>query len=216
MSLVSSRLRAMPGKTTCTPRGRTPSGSSGSCDAMRRRTTRRRSRPRAPMISCVRRGSRTGTSNISGSRRSPRVLIRRGLGVAPEARWIGGFAHVLPFENDTFDVVCCNAARHHMRHVPAAMHEMLRILKPDGWLLTSGDPFRADHGNDDVELDVFDEHPAVLLGVNESVPTFGRLVETLVAHESRLDVELHTLALFGIRGRVTQLRRGCCASGAGV
>jgi len=133
------------------------------------------------------------------------MLIRRGLGVAPEARWIGGFAHVLPFENDTFDVVCCNAALHHMRDVPAAMHEMLRVLKPDGWLLTSGDPFRADHGNDDVELDVFDEHPAVLLGVNESVPTFGRLVETLVAHESRLDVELHTLALFGIRGRVAQL-----------
>jgi SAM-dependent methyltransferase len=137
------------------------------------------------------------------------VLIRRGRGVVPEARWVGGFAHVLPFERETFDVVCCNAALHHMRDVPAAMSEMLRVLRPGGWLITTGDPFRADHVGEELEFDVFNGHPDVLLGVNESIPRFGTLVEALLANESRLDVtllaaDLHSPKLWHrlrIRGR---------------
>jgi SAM-dependent methyltransferase len=120
------------------------------------------------------------------------VLIRRGRGVVPEARWVGGFAHALPFESETFDAVYCNAALHHMRDVPAALREMLRVLRSDGWLITTGDPFRADHVGEELEFDVFNEHADVLLGVNESIPRFGTLVEALLANESRLDVTLLT------------------------
>ena len=127
------------------------------------------------------------------------MLIRRGRTVVPEANWFGGFSHVLPFKNETFDIVCCNAALHHMRDVPKAMHEMLRVLRPGGWLITTGDPFRADHSDEDHEFDVFDCHPDVLLGVNESIPTFGSLVGTLVAHKDQLDVSLITSALYGMR-----------------
>ena len=126
------------------------------------------------------------------------VLIRRGWSVVPEARWIGGFAHVLPFESETFDVVCCNAALHHMRDVPGAVHEMLRVLRPGGWLLTTGDPFRADNSGDEIEFEVFDRHPDVLLGVNESIPTFGELVEALVVNEGRLNVRFLTSSLSGV------------------
>jgi SAM-dependent methyltransferase len=119
------------------------------------------------------------------------VLIRRGRSVVPEARWIGALAHVLPFENDSFDIVCCNAALHHMRDVRGAMHEMLRVLRPGGWLLTCGDPFRGDDTDEDYELDVFDEHPGALLGINEGIPTLNDLVATLVACERYVDVELH-------------------------
>ena len=125
------------------------------------------------------------------------TLIRRGRGVVPEARWVGGFAHVLPFEDEAFDVVCCNAALHHMRDVPAAVREMLRVIRPGGWLLTLGDPFRADNVGEELEFDVFNEHPDVLLGVNESIPPFGTLVEALVASGSRLDVTLLTADLRG-------------------
>ena len=137
------------------------------------------------------------------------VLIRRGRAVVPEARWIGGLAHVLPFESETFDVVCCNAALHHMRDVPGAMHEMLRVLRPGGWLLTTGDPFRADGSGDETELQVFDSHPDVLLGVNESIPPFGALVEALVANRDRITVRFLTTSLQGEReGRwPTPLRR---------
>lgn len=130
------------------------------------------------------------------------VLIRRGRSVVPEARWIGGFAHVLPFESETFDLVCCNAALHHMRDVPRAMQEMLRVLRPGGRLLTTGDPFRADSSGDEFEFEVFDRHPDVLLGVNESIPTLGELVEVLVSNEDRLNVRLFTSSLHGVRRRL--------------
>lgn len=125
------------------------------------------------------------------------TLIRRGRGVVPEARWVGGFAHVLPFEDEAFDVVCCNSALHHMRDVPAAVREMLRVIRPGGWLLTTSDPFRADSVGEELEFDVFNEHPDVLLGVNETIPRFGTLVEALVASESRLDVTLLTSDVSG-------------------
>ena len=136
------------------------------------------------------------------------VLIRRGQSVVPEARWIGGLAHALPFESETFDVVCCNAALHHMRDVPGAVHEMLRVLRPGGWLLTTGDPFRANDSGDELELEVFDRHSDVLLGVNESIPSFGELVSVLVSNEDRITVRFHT-SLTGDRGRrfQTLLRR---------
>lgn len=133
------------------------------------------------------------------------MLIRRGRSVVPEARWIGGFAHVLPFESETFDIVCCNAALHHMRDVPTALHEMLRVLRPGGWLLTTGDPFRPDLSEDDYEFEVFDNHPHALLGVNESIPTVEQLIGVLVAHEDRLKVELHVPTFHGARGRLTRL-----------
>jgi SAM-dependent methyltransferase len=120
------------------------------------------------------------------------VLIRRGRSVVPEARWIGGLAHVLPFGSETFDIVCCNAALHHMRDVPGAMHEMLRVLRPGGWLLTTGDPFRADDSGEETELEVFDNHPDALLGVNESIPRFAELVESLVPSQDRIRVRFLT------------------------
>jgi len=136
------------------------------------------------------------------------VLIRRGRAVVPEARWFGGLAHVLPFQSESFDIVCCNAALHHMRDVPAAMHEMLRVLRPGGWLLTTGDPFRADDSGDETELDVFDHHPDVLLGVNESIPRFGELVDALIANHDRITVRFLTSSPGGERkGRLAELLR---------
>lgn len=137
------------------------------------------------------------------------VLIRRGRSVVPEARWIGGLAHALPFASETFDIVCCNAALHHMRDVLGAMHEMLRVLRPGGWLLTTGDPFRADDSVGETELDVFDHHPDVLLGVNESIPPFRELVEVLVSNKDRISVRFLTSSLHEEReGRLpTPLRR---------
>jgi SAM-dependent methyltransferase len=119
------------------------------------------------------------------------MLVARGRGVLPEARWVGGFAHVLPFDDAMFDVVCCNAALHHIRDIPAAIEEMLRVLRPGGTLLTTGDPFRRASTGPELELDVFDRHPAVLLGVNESIPPTDDLIGTLVAHTRGLRATLH-------------------------
>lgn len=129
------------------------------------------------------------------------MLIQRGRSVVPEVRWIGGFSHALPFESETFDIVCCNAALHHMRDVPQAIGEMLRVLRTGGCLLTVGDPFRADDSGEETEFEIFDRHADVLLGVNESIPRFEDFVRTLVAYEDRLDVRFLTSVLYGMSDR---------------
>ena len=109
-----------------------------------------------------------------------------------EARWVGGIAHALPFASCSFDIVCCNAALHHMRDTATSLEEMLRVLKPGGWLITTGDPYRASHLGEDHELSVFDRHPGVLLGVNESIPSFTAFELVLARYRDRLDIKLIT------------------------
>ena len=114
----------------------------------------------------------------------------------PEIRWIGGFSHVLPFRDETFDVVVCNAALHHMLDIPAAIGEFLRVLKPGGRFLTAADSFA---GGDTAasSLSIFDSHPAVLAGVNETVPAAMDFLAQLKRHRRGLDVEIYTIALSG-------------------
>lgn len=114
----------------------------------------------------------------------------------PHIRWIGGLSHILPFKNGSFDAVLCNAALHHMRDIPAAISEALRVLRPGGYLITTCDSFCPSNAKDDVELEIFDAEPAVLLGVNERVPRFSEFVTALRLHPELLDVELFTHTLY--------------------
>ena len=72
-------------------------------------------------------------------------------------RWIGGFSHVLPFVQGSFDFVFANAALHHMRDIPGAIFEMLRVLRPGGYLISTSDPYRADASGERHELRVVDD-----------------------------------------------------------
>ncbi len=42
---------------------------------------------------------------------------------------------VLPFENATFDLITCFGTLHHIPNVSFVLKEMLRVLKPDGYIL---------------------------------------------------------------------------------
>jgi SAM-dependent methyltransferase len=119
------------------------------------------------------------------------MQVRRGMWVLPEARWFGGISHVLPFEDASFDLVCCNAALHQMRDVRAAMREMLRVLRPGGTLLTTGDLFRAAGAGV--------EAADVRLGMGESTPRFADIVAELLAHRGDLEIGFHTTNLSGVR-----------------
>ena len=119
----------------------------------------------------------------------------------PHIRWIGGFSHCLPFRERSFDAVFCNAALHHMRDIPAAISEALRVLRPGGTLITTCDSFRPSNSPVDAELDVFDADPVVLLGVNEGVPRFSEFVSAFSAHPDAVDVQLYTHVLYGGPGR---------------
>jgi len=137
------------------------------------------------------------------------LLAEWGAANFPHIRWIGGFSHCLPFQTGSFDAVFCNAALHHMRDIPAAISEALRVLRPGGLLITTCDSFRSDASSEDAELRIFDNQPAVLLGVNEGVPRFRDFIATLQLHPELLDVELftHTLIRRPLRRTLKEFTR---------
>ncbi len=49
-------------------------------------------------------------------------------------------AEMLPFDDDSFDIVVCNASFHHYIHPDRVLEEMRRVLK-DGGKLLIGDPY---------------------------------------------------------------------------
>jgi ubiquinone/menaquinone biosynthesis C-methylase UbiE len=85
-------------------------------------------------------------ANVTALEFSP-LLARAGAHNLPMMRWIGGFSHVLPFASGSFDFVVANAALHHLRDIPAAIFEMLRVLRPGGYLISTSDPYRARRSN---------------------------------------------------------------------
>jgi SAM-dependent methyltransferase len=115
------------------------------------------------------------------------ALGKKGL---PAARWVGGFSHALPFKDESFDIVCANAAMHHMRSTPVALREMLRVLKPGGFMFTVGDPIRPDGSDDDLEFDVFNQHEGVLSGINEGIIRFGDFYDTLAEFGDQIELAL--------------------------
>lgn len=110
----------------------------------------------------------------------------------PQALWVGGFSHVLPFRSESFDFVFSNAALHHMRDIPAAIEEGLRVLRPGGYLITSCDSFRGDQMGEELELNVFNSHPDVLLGVNERIPRLKEFLAPLLRYKDALEIEVGT------------------------
>ncbi|BDG70905.1 class I SAM-dependent methyltransferase [Roseomonas fluvialis] len=127
------------------------------------------------------------------------ILTEAGLKSFPSIRWIGGFSHALPFADASFDFVFINAALHHMRDIPASIAEALRVLRPGGTLITTGDPFRSDAFGPSHEFDIFDRHEAVLLGINEQIPRASDFLATLERHRGVLAPELFTQMLHGGR-----------------
>ncbi len=127
------------------------------------------------------------------------ILAKAGRGNFPHIRWIGGFSHALPFKSSSFDAVFCNRALHHMRDIPATISEGLRVLRPGGRLITTGDPFRADQTPQSQELEIFDRHEYVLLGINEQIPRFSDFVRTLDDNADCVDAEIFTYMLYGGR-----------------
>jgi ubiquinone/menaquinone biosynthesis C-methylase UbiE len=116
------------------------------------------------------------------------ACIRSGATVCPEARWIGGLSHILPFQDHSFDYVFANAALNHMREPAISVREMLRVLKPGGSLFTAGDPFRSDNSGEDHEFIVFNRHEAVLSGTLERIPPFRDFYQTLEENFDKLEL----------------------------
>ena len=125
----------------------------------------------------------------------------------PNIDWLGGSATHIPFKNETFDFVIANAALHHIKDLETAINEMLRVLKPGGTMITLADSFSPFNFSEDQEVHVFENHPAVLRGVNEQLPNLNKYIDPLIAQGDTLKVELFTPIVHGLHKRSAKLRR---------
>jgi hypothetical protein len=73
------------------------------------------------------------------------------------------------------------------------------VLQPGGWLITTGDTYRSRHSTINTELEVFNRHSGVLLGINESLPPFTVFENVLSRHRHSLEIRLLTGVLGGAR-----------------
>lgn len=124
----------------------------------------------------------------------------------PEINWIGGSVTHIPFPDESFDFVIANAALHHVLDLEAAMDEMLRVLKVGGELVTMADSFGPDTFTEADEVSVFNDHLAVLGGVNEQIPRLGRFLSPLAAHADRLSATVMTSVVHGLHARSDRMR----------
>jgi ubiquinone/menaquinone biosynthesis C-methylase UbiE len=127
------------------------------------------------------------------------ILAHEGWRKVPQARWFGGNSNALPFAQGSFNLVVANAALHHMKDVPAAMEEMLRVLQPGGYLLTLCDSYRKTGSGEEVEIEVFKDNATVLMGVNEGIPPLSDFLSVLLRHRDCLDVEVFTSEVHGLQ-----------------
>lgn len=127
------------------------------------------------------------------------ILAHEGLRKVPQARWLGGNSRALPFARGSFDLVVANAALHHMQGIPCAIEEMLRVLHPGGCLLTLCDSYRKTGSGEEVEIDVFKDDAAVLMGVNEGIPPLSDFLSTLLKHRDCLEIEVFTSEVHGLQ-----------------
>jgi SAM-dependent methyltransferase len=137
-------------------------------------------------------------SNVTCFEFSP-VLAHEGVRNIPQGRWIGGSSKVLPFTSSTFDLVVANASLHHIRDIPHTIGEMLRVLKPGGYLLTLCDSYRMNGSGEEVEINVFKDNASVLMGVNEGIPPLSDFLSMLLKHRDQLDIRVFTSEVHGVQ-----------------
>jgi hypothetical protein len=110
-------------------------------------------------------------------------LDSTGKDVVPEAG--GSVASHAPLRERTFDIVAATPLSITCAMSPAPC-EMLRVLRTGGWLLTTGDPFRAD-GREAAELDCL-TGTRMPFSASTNRSDLRRICRNLVANEDRLNV----------------------------
>jgi hypothetical protein len=83
------------------------------------------------------------------------------------------------------------------------------VLKPGGHLITTGDSYRSRNTSQDVEFEVFERHTSVLLGVNESIPSFSAFESILNKYRDSLEIKVLTPWIYnaacGKNGSITNI-----------
>jgi len=68
------------------------------------------------------------------------VALRNAAGLGLDVDGKVADAERIPYEDNTFDLVVGHAVLHHIPDVPAALREVLRVLKPGGRFVFAGEP----------------------------------------------------------------------------
>src|SRR3954471_4425630 len=68
------------------------------------------------------------------------VALRNAANLGLDADGRVADAERIPYDDDTFDLVVGHAVLHHIPDVPAALREVMRVLKPGGRFVFAGEP----------------------------------------------------------------------------
>jgi O-antigen biosynthesis protein len=80
--------------------------------------------------------ARAGATEVVGVDLSDKA-VEAAAGAAPNATFLTGDVHALPFEDDRFDLVVCFEVIEHVAAQDAVLGELARVLSPDGILVVS-------------------------------------------------------------------------------
>lgn len=139
------------------------------------------------------------------------VALEPGIGILAEASltfrrftWVGGTADALPIATESMDVVTANASLHHHLKPLASLDEMLRVLKPGGWMITVCDSVKGSREAPlEEDLIHWDNHPTVLGGINEQILRLDVLLEKLMSYGEGIAGEVYMREGAGVFSRFT-------------
>ena len=98
-------------------------------------------------------------------------------------------AHQLPFQNSEFDIVYCHFLLLWVAHPEAVIEEMVRVVRPGGWVMALAEPDyggRIDYPDSLVELGQFQERALRAQGVETRL---GRRLHALYNQAGLVDTE---------------------------
>lgn len=124
----------------------------------------------------------------------------------PQFQWLGATVENIPFADETFDFVVANHALHHVLHLESAIEEMLRVLKVGGYMLTVADSYSPNNFTENDEVKLFNNHPAVLRGVNEQTPQLYKFINALQREKDSIDATILTPIVHGIHERKEEMQ----------
>lgn len=129
------------------------------------------------------------TGHVTGLDLNPAMLAVASR-IRPDIEWRRGDAADLPFDDDAFDVVTCQAAAMFFPDLVAALREMGRVTRPGGR----------------IAVQVFSS--------GEDQPAYGPWI-SMVARHAGTDA-LQMLGTYWVHGDVGVMRERCAAAGLGV
>ncbi len=111
------------------------------------------------------------------------MAAQRSAAAVPDVNWFSASERALPFIDEYFDLVFCEAGAAMNGNFHQGFQEMLRVLKSDGVLISQGHNFLTNRRNEADELARLNADYVYLSGKDKALPRFSELFDEIDAPE---------------------------------